>query len=581
MNNTLKRIASLTALCIKGPGGKIGIFYCFIVLALNLVEIQLALKMITWNKDFFSALEKYDAQAALWQIGVFAIITLASASQYLIATYIRQLVQIRWRTTLTQASLERWFSNKAYWHLNTDENSPLDNPDQRISEDCRIFVDRLTGKVLDLFTGLVGLTTYIALLWKLSAFPIAFTLFGTPVVIEHYLVWAAPIYVLISSGLTHWMGAPLMKLNVIQQHREADMRFALARLRESKEAVALENGEKAERDIIDRRYKRILVNWRHRINREFILGIFTRPYYMTVLRIPLFLAFPAYMMGYVALGGLMQLGSAFTRLVTTLSWFIFSYKELAELSATANRLASFMNQADEIGKSPSPITWNSSSSDELRIRHLNVRDPAGKSLLHIPELVVNRGEAVWIDGPSGIGKSTLLKTLSGIWPHCDGLVALPKGKTLFMPQKAYLPLGSLAECICYPDPPQDRNHIRELLKNVGLTCPRHEEQLEHSGEIGSEYRLSGGEQQRLMVARILATKPEWVFLDEATSSLDAEAEEQLYHLLRTSLPQTGFIVIAHREPKGLGDYRHINLWDRKSRVETGNVPDKDLHVAIA
>lgn len=576
MNNTLKRIASLTTLCIRGPGGKIGILYCIIVLALNLVEIQLALKMITWNKDFFSALEKYDAQAALWQIGVFAVITLASASQYLIATYIRQLVQIRWRTTLTQVSLERWFSNKAYWHLNTDENSPLDNPDQRISEDCRIFVDRLTGKVLDLFTGLVGLTTYIALLWKLSAFPISFTLFGTDITIEHYLVWAAPIYVLISSGLTHWMGAPLMKLNVIQQHREADMRFALARLRESKEAVALENGEKAERDIIDRRYKRILENWRHRINREFILGIFTRPYYMTVLRIPLFLAFPAYMMGYVALGGLMQLGSAFTRLVTTLSWFIFSYKELAELSATANRLASFMDQAEEIGKSPSPITWNSSSDDKLRIRNLTVRDPAGQNLLHIPELAVNRGEAVWIDGPSGIGKSTLLKTLSGIWPHCDGLVALPKGKTLFMPQKAYLPLGSLAECICYPDPPKDSSQIRELLKNVGLTCPRHEEQLEHAGEIGSEYRLSGGEQQRLMVARILATQPEWVFLDEATSSLDAEAEEQLYRLLRTSLPQTGFIVIAHREPKGLGQYRHIDLWDKPRKTM-----NEELKVALA
>lgn len=576
MNSTLKRIASLTSLCIKGPGGKIGILYCVIVLILNLVEIQLALKMITWNKDFFSALEKYDAQAALWQIGVFAVITLASASQYLIATYIRQLVQIRWRTTLTQASLERWFSNKAYWHLNSDENSPLDNPDQRISEDCRIFVDRLTGKVLDLFTGLVGLTTYIALLWKLSAFPITFTLFGTPVVIEHYLVWAAPIYVLISSGLTHWMGAPLMKLNVIQQHREADMRFALARLRESKEAVALENGEKAERDIIDRRYKRILENWRHRINREFILGIFTRPYYMTVLRIPLFLAFPAYMMGYVALGGLMQLGSAFTRLVTTLSWFIFSYKELAELSATANRLASFMNLAEEIGKSPSPITWNNSSDDKLHIRNLTVCDPAGQNLLYIPELIVNRGEAVWIDGPSGIGKSTLLKTLSGIWPHCDGLVALPKGKTLFMPQKAYLPLGSLAECICYPDPPKDMNRVRELLKNVGLTCPRHEEQLEYAGEIGSEYRLSGGEQQRLMVARILATRPEWVFLDEATSSLDAEAEEQLYHLLRTFLPQTGFIVIAHREPKGLGQYRHIDLWDKPRKTM-----NEELKVALA
>ena len=152
MNDTLKRIAALIFLCIRGKGGKTGILYCFIVLALNLVEIQLALRMISWNKDFYSALEKYDARAALWQIGVFGLVTLASAFQFQIASYIRQLVQIRWRTTLTRASLERWFADKAYWRMNADENAPLDNPDQRISEDCRIFVDRLTGKGLDLFT---------------------------------------------------------------------------------------------------------------------------------------------------------------------------------------------------------------------------------------------------------------------------------------------------------------------------------------------------------------------------------------------------------------------------------------------
>ena len=565
MNNTLKRIATLVSLCIKGPGGKIGILYCFIVLALNLVEIQLAIRMISWNKDFYSALEKYDARAALWQIGIFGLITLVSALQFLVASYIRQLVQIRWRTTLTRASLERWFSHKAYWHMNTDENSPLDNPDQRISEDCRIFVDRLTGKGLDLFTGLVGLTTYLTLLWQLSDFPIAFTLFGTEIVIEHYLVWAAPIYVLVSSGLTHWMGAPLMKLNVVQQHREADMRFALARLRESREAVALENGETAENDIIDKRFKRIIENWRHRINREFILGLFTRPYYMTVLRIPLFLAFPAYLAGFVALGGLMQLGSAFTRLVTTLSWFIFSYKELAELSATANRLSSFMHQAEVIGKQPPPLAVSHSSDNRLCIRNLTLRNPSGQNLLHIPELVVTAGEAIWIDGPSGIGKSTLLKALSGIWPYCNGEVTLPAGKILFMPQKASLPLGSLAECVTYPGKPDDPEYIRQLLKKVGLTCPRHEAQLEQAGEIGSDYRLSGGEQQRLMMARILSAQPEWVFLDEATSSLDACAEEELYHLLRTSLPDAGFIVIAHREPKGLGQYRRIDLWPSSSQ----------------
>ncbi len=564
MKITLKRIGQLAAICIKSPGGKVGILYCCIILGLNLLEIYLSMKMIMWNKDFYSALEKYDASGALLQIGVFGIITAVNAFQYLVATYLRQLVQIRWRTGLTNSFLGNWFSGKAFWHLNTDESSSLDNPDQRISEDCRIFVDRLTGKALDLISAIISLSTYVFILWKLSAFPLEITLFGTTYYIEHYLIIVAPIYVLISSAMTHWMGFPLMRLNVIQQHREADMRFALARLREFKEAVALENGEKAERRIIDNRYGRILENWRHRINREFILGLFTRPYYMTVLRIPPFLAFPAYLAGHVALGGLMQLGSAFMRLVTTMSWFIFSYRELVELGATTNRLANFKQQMDEIATRPSPIEKTEAEDGSYRIQDMTVSDPSGKALLHIDNLTIAPGETIWIDGPSGIGKSTLLKALSGIWPYCNGKLAVPQGKIVFSPQKAYLPLGSLAECVSYPEQPGDMATIHDLLQLVGLDESRHQEQLKKATDIGDDYRLSGGELQRLQIARILYAKPDWIFLDEGTSSLDIEAEKKLYNLIRTHLPQSSIIVIAHREPKGLGTYRHIDLWQNRS-----------------
>lgn len=577
MNNTLKRIGRLALICIKGPGGKVGILYCMIILALNLLEIYLSMKMIVWNKDFYNALEKYDASGALYQIGVFAIITAVSAFQYLVATYLRQLVQIRWRTVLTNSFLGRWFSNKAFWHLNTDESSALDNPDQRISEDCRIFVDRLTGKALDLISAVISLSTYILILWKLSAFPLEVTLFGETYYIEHYLIIVAPIYVLISSTLTHWMGAPLMQLNVIQQHREADMRFALARLREFKEAVALENGETAERKIIDNRYLRILDNWRHRINREFILGLFTRPYYMTVLRIPTFLAFPAYLAGHVTLGGLMQLGSAFMRLVTTMSWFIFSYSELAELSATSNRLFNFMQQMDEIAEMPAPIKKTQARDGVFHIQDLMVRDPSGKELLRIDDMRIRPGDTVWIDGPSGIGKSTLLKALSGIWPYCQGKLAIPKGKIVFSPQKTYLPLGSLAACVSYPEIPENMETIQSLLQLVGLDEVRHQEQLKKATDIGEDYRLSGGELQRLQIARILYAKPDWIFLDEGTSSVDIEAEEKLYHLIRTHLPDCSIIVIAHREPKGLGAYRHINLWKshHDCRAQQKVLPEPD------
>ncbi|MGL4668216.1 MAG: ABC transporter ATP-binding protein/permease, partial [Saezia sp.] len=499
---------------------------------------------------------------ALRQIGVYAILIGITTLLYVSATYLRQLIQIRWRTTLTKATLNQWMHNKAYWKLNTSDTSNLDNPDQRIAEDCKVFVEKLTGNgdgVLDFFTGLVGLVTYVVVLWNLSDFALEFTLLGKTFIIEHYIVWAAPIYVLFSSIMTHWLGAPLMKLNVIQKQREADLRFALTHFRESKEAIALQEGEAVERGIIDHRYRRIIENWRKKINREFILGCFTRPYMYSVLRIPLFLSFPAYFIGYVTLGGLMQLSQSFLKVVTSLSWFIFSYKSLAELAASSNRLANLLNSANDAANETPAISRSLAEDGALHIKDLHIQDPLGNKLLYLLELHVNPGEAVWLEGPSGMGKSTLFKSIAGLWSHCSGHVFLPKGKILFLPQKPYLPLGDLSTSITYPNMERNPQEARDLLMQVGLSKESVLEQVESLQGMTTENTFSGGEQQRLIIARILSIKPDWVFLDEATSALDSDAEKKLYTLLRASLPNTGFIVIAHRKPNGLGELTHIRL----------------------
>lgn len=557
--NVLKRIWRLTLLCIKGQGGKVGLVYCGVILLLNLAGIKLGLEMIKWNKNFYGALGELDAQTAIWQVGVFTVLVLLTSAQYVSTEYIRKLVQIRWRTTLTEASLDKWMDNKAYWHLNSSETSRLDNPDQRISEDCKLFVERLTNEGLDLFTKIIGLVTFTTLLWQLSDFPLTFTLFEQTVTIPRYLVWAAPLYVLICSGLTHWLGAPLIKLNVQQQHKEADMRFALTHFRESKEAIALENGEVAERRFFDNRFNRIVQNWRQIINRELVLNSFIRPYQYSVLHIPTFLALPAFLAGHVALGGLMQLGKTFQSVVINLSWFILSYQKLAQLAATSNRLDYFFCEAEKIADCALPLIIKPSVDKSLHIRYLVVRDPQDEVLLQLPSLDVDPGTAVWLEGPSGVGKSTLLKTIAGLWLHCEGSLEKPEGSILFLPQKPYLPLGSLAAAVTYPQPPEDMGEVKAILESVGLTCPRHQAHLDNELELAGEYNLSGGELQRLMVARVLATKPDWVFLDEATSALDAKAEKELYALLRQALPKTGFVVIAHREPAGLGQYHHVDL----------------------
>ncbi|GGC71955.1 ABC transporter ATP-binding protein/permease [Chelatococcus reniformis] len=548
------RLWRLVVLCVKGPGGRLGLVYFAAILALNFVGIQITLRLIAWNADFYNALQKLDAGEAVRQMGIFAIIIGINSAQFLIASYIRKLLQIRWRHALTSVMLDRWLADKVYWHLNYDDGAAVDNPDQRIAEDCRLYVNLLTGEALELITTLAGLASYVALLWQLSSFPLAFGLFGMAIEIPRYMVWAAPIYVAVSSGVTHLLGARLMRLTVEQQHREADFRFALTRLRQSTEAVGLADGEAVERRILDRRFGGIVANWRRLINQELLLGCFTRPYMATVLRIPVFLALPAYLAGQVTLGGLMQLGSAFQNVVTSLSWFIFSYRDLAELAAASRRLDGFLDRIDAIASRPPTIARRPSGNSTLRLSGLTLDDPAGRELARVPALVITKGEAVWLRGRSGIGKSTALKAVAGLWRAGGGTIEMPGGTQMFLPQQPYLPLADLRAAALYPRP-ADGEALTDgarLLALVGL-APRAEAASLPGDDPDQQQRsLSGGEQQRVALARVLANRPDWVFMDEATSALDQAAEEQLLALLRRELPHATFVVVAHREPRGLG-----------------------------
>lgn len=545
----------LVRLCTTGTDGRIGILYFFVVLALSLSSIKITLLMIAWTAEFYDALEKVDAAEAVRQIGIFAILVGINVIRALAADYIRKLLQIRWRRALTTVMLDRWLDGKTYWHLQqmsaADGNGKLvDNPDQRIADDCKLFINGLLTETLDLITAIVGLFSYVALLWSLSTFPLDLSSVGIPLSIPHYMVWAAFLYVAISSGVSHLLGAPLRKLLFVQQRREADFRFGLARLRESSDAVALMDGEPAERRLLHGRFADIVTNWRRLIGREFLLDCFVKPYNFTILRIPLFLGLPAYLAGSVSLGGLMQIASAFTNVVTTLSWFIFSYRQLADLVATTQRLSGFLNAAQAIAAAPATnLQHTGGDGSSLQMRDVTLKTPDGQELLRIPDLAITPGEAVWFSGPSGVGKSTLLKAVAGLWRHGSGAITTPDATRLILPQRPYQPLDSLTEAASYPLPPDATPPIDRvaLLQQVGLDPAQ------------SIDGLSGGEQQRLALARILATRPDWVFLDEATSALDLEAEAELLTKLRNALPAATFVVIAHREPTGLGPLRRIDL----------------------
>ena len=575
MPRIIRQMARLIRLCIAGEGGRMGVVYFFTIFGLDLIGIQLTLRLIAWTADFYNALQKLDVGEVIRQVGIFFLLTAITASLHLVSTFLRQILNIRWRRALTAAALDRWLHAKAYWRLwLQSKGEEIDNPDQRIADDCRIFVNRLTSEALELLSKIIAIFSYVALLWSLSTFPLAFSLFGADVEIPRYMVWVAPIYVLIASGMTHWLGSPLQKLNVEQQHREADFRFALARMREFVEPIALADGEKAERRIFDRRFQRIVENWRAIIKRDFILGCFTRPYMQTVLRIPTFLALPAFLAGKVTLGGLMQIGSAFQNVVTTLSWFIFSYRDLIELAAATARLDRFLSATEQAAAEPSSIAL---ASDErgVILRNLTLATPDGRDLLRIPELHIEQGRATWIAGPSGAGKTTLMRALAGLWPHGSGAASAPRLSAMFLPQQPYAPLDTLAAAAAYPLAPEavGEHAVRQALQDVGLGL--YADRLDDPDTLK---RLSGGERQRLALARVLIHRPAWVFLDESTSALDSRAEADLMNLIQERLPDITLVVIAHRQPVGVRglvtlDIEPLRASARSASMKAAGEPD--------
>jgi vitamin B12/bleomycin/antimicrobial peptide transport system ATP-binding/permease protein len=514
------------------------------VVALNLASVWLNVRLNAWNNDFYNALQNYDWPKFWWQFAIFGMIAVALIIVAVYQLYLRQILHIRWRRWLTDRFLKDWLSDQAYYRMQLDQ-SATDNPDQRIADD----LDRFTSITLTLSIGLmnavVTLFSFLFILWTLSG-ALRIPLGGDSYLsIPGYMVFAAIIYAVVGTWLTQKIGSPLIGLLYNQQRYEADFRFSLVRLRENAESVAFYGGESRELGVFHGRFAQVVLNWWDIIRRRKKLTWFTTGYQQVAVVFPFIVAAPRYFAKEIQLGGLMQISSAFGQVQDSLSFIVTSYTEIAEYQAVVQRLGGFRGKVDEISadrQAPSPIAIQRSGAG-VEVKGLDLNLPGGQSLRQDIALAAAPGKPVLVTGPSGSGKSTLLRAIAGLWPFGRGRIRVGDGHVLFLPQRPYLPLGTLADAIAYPelDHQPRRAELEAALRAVGLGYLI--EQLDEEGNWAQ--RLSGGEQQRLGFARVLLVRPDVVFLDEATSALEEAAEAQLYRLLREAEWGPTIVSVGH------------------------------------
>ncbi|MCA7119898.1 MAG: ABC transporter ATP-binding protein/permease [Acidibrevibacterium sp.] len=552
-----------------------------VIILLNLSLVGMDVVLNFWNGAFYDSLQNKDWRAFVDLLflyhrgsdGSFMPGFSAVAAIYIIVavyrTYLNQWLQIRWRRWLTRGFIDQWLSDRAYYRISLTTSAAglgTDNPDQRIAEDLRSFVGDTLSLGLDLLSNIVSLISFVGILWSLSG---SVHLLG--VTIGGYMVWVALIYAIIGTWLTHLVGRPLATLSFRQQRFEADFRFSLVRLRENVEGIALYGGEEDEHAALLTRFSAVVMNWWAIMQRTKLLNALTSGYQQIAVVFPIIVAAPRYFGGQIPLGGLTRTASAFGQVQGAMSWFVGSYASLAAWSATVERLASFQRSIEAArAQAGSGIAVTESAGDSLDLHHLHITLPNGKSLIEEDAYRFLRGESVVISGRSGLGKSTLFRAIAGIWPFGEGKIARPQGSYLFLPQRPYLPLGSLRHVVTYPAAADSMSDemIAEALRKAGLGALVERLGEEHDWSL----LLSGGEQQRLAIARALLIRPDWLFLDEATSNLDPEAEAELYQLLKRELPGTTVISIAHNPGVAAFHDRKITLSARAGQAGTLREP---------
>lgn len=561
----LKQVWFLTAPYFRSEERWSAFAFVGVILGISLGIVYVNKLLNDWYGRFFEAIQNYDEAAFFSEIIYWTVLVSIALAVLIIQYVLRQRFLIRWRRWLTEHYMSDWLTGRAYYNLQLADYG-TDNPDQRIADDIRQFVERTFGLTVDFIRNAVTLVVFLGILWALSG-AITVTLGSYSFAVYGFMVWAAIAYAVIGTLVVHWVSHRLVALNVQQEKVEADFRFSLIRVRENAEGLALYAGEATEEQSLRRRFGAVVTNYLSIIRvQKYLVGLSGFYDYLSTL-VPYALAAPRYFAKEMTLGGLQQTASAFSQVQGALSWFVSFYPSLIEWAANVQRLSSFREAIDKIHNHVATIEREGAAGGDIAMRGLVLDRPDGSPLVQA-EVTLKAGENLLVTGPSGAGKSTLFRALAGIWPFGRGFVTIPSTlapeRVLFLPQKPYMPIGSLRAAVSYPaaEGQFDDDAIRQALHDADLAAMAG--RLDEHGHW--QLSLSGGELQRLALARALLHRPDWLFLDEATSAVDEAGEARLYDRLRQRLPGTTIVSIGHRSTLKAFHDRELPL-----RLEVGGI----------